>query len=480
MGIWMSYFMIAISFGICSVVCSLTDDIYNVYGPKHPIEATIGSDVLLPCYLSPQSSALDMEVQWLKHGLPLLIHHFMNGKDQPAKQHPQYEGRTTVFYDSISNGNVSLLLRNVQTTDEGLYICGVFHGLEKYAEIELEVNALGVQPWISITLFPNDSLLVKCSSSGWYPQPKISWTGTNDHHFTNSVMVMEEADGLLGIHSSLWIDSIKTGILECKITSAHTEKNKISSFQITESIFPDRIQNKKLIVGLKVGLASTIIVLLITVFSACYYFWKEKEKIKYLEASVEMTEMQKYAVRLTLDPDTAHCNLKISEDLLSVVHTDEQRDVPILEKRFNSWCAVLASQEFSTGKAYWEVFVGSKSNWDIGVTYNNSNRSGWIYMGPKYGYWGLRLIDSKNLKAMMNPIICLKTPFPRKVGVFLDYEGNRLSFYNVEKKTCIFTCEAQFKNSLRPYFSPGHNRRQTNGDPLQINTHQSYSDIMLI
>ncbi|KAM4663308.1 zinc-binding protein A33-like [Discoglossus pictus] len=170
-----------------------------------------------------------------------------------------------------------------------------------------------------------------------------------------------------------------------------------------------------------------------------------------------MAEMQKYAVRLTLDPDTAHCNLQISEDLLSVVHTDEQRDVPSLEKRFNSWCAVLASQEFSVGKAYWEVFVGYKSNWDIGVTYNNSNRSGWVSLGPGDGYWGIRLLDSKNFMAMMSPTISLKTPFPRKVGVFLDYEGNRLSFYNIERKTCIYTCEAQFENALQPYFTPGLN-----------------------
>ncbi|KTG36689.1 hypothetical protein cypCar_00009620 [Cyprinus carpio] len=67
--------------------------------------------------------------------------------------------------------------------------------------------------------------------------------------------------------------------------------------------------------------------------------------------------LQKFAVDVTLDPDTAHPKLILSDDGKQVSHGDIKQDIPENPKRFDKTLSVLAKQGFSSGRFYYEVQV---------------------------------------------------------------------------------------------------------------------------
>ncbi|KAJ8273987.1 hypothetical protein COCON_G00086120 [Conger conger] len=76
---------------------------------------------------------------------------------------------------------------------------------------------------------------------------------------------------------------------------------------------------------------------------------------------------------VTLDPNTAHPELSLSEDLTSVRYSDEKQQVPDNPERFNEQCWVLGSEGFSSGRHCWDVEVGG-GDWEVGVADKNFER----------------------------------------------------------------------------------------------------------
>ncbi|XP_059202675.1 E3 ubiquitin-protein ligase TRIM39-like [Centropristis striata] len=189
---------------------------------------------------------------------------------------------------------------------------------------------------------------------------------------------------------------------------------------------------------------------------------------KLLEA--ELKRVQRFAVDVVLDPDTAHPKLILSDDGKQVSHSDEAKDLPDNPERFSFCVIVLGKQSFSSGKFYYEVEVKDKTKWDIGVISSSASRKGELTSSPECGYWTLQLRNGNEYVALADPDVLLSLRSqPQKVGVFVDYEDGLVSFYDVEAADIIYSFTGcSFTDKLHPSFSPCFNDGGDNSAPLRI------------
>ncbi|XP_076583692.1 E3 ubiquitin-protein ligase TRIM39-like [Chaetodon auriga] len=191
-----------------------------------------------------------------------------------------------------------------------------------------------------------------------------------------------------------------------------------------------------------------------------------KEMKKLIEA--ELKRVQQYAVDVTLDPDTAHPNLILSDDGKQVNFGDVRKTLPDNPERFSLNPCVLGKQSFSSGRFYFEVEVTGKTEWDFGVARESINRKEDIPLSPEDGYWTIWLRKRMKYRALNDPAVCLFLKSkPKKVGVFVDYEEGLVSFYDVDAAALIYCFTGcSFTEKLFPYFNPGLNDGGKNSAPL--------------
>ncbi|XP_051236981.1 E3 ubiquitin-protein ligase TRIM21-like [Dicentrarchus labrax] len=185
---------------------------------------------------------------------------------------------------------------------------------------------------------------------------------------------------------------------------------------------------------------------------------------------VELKRVQQYAVDVTLDPDTAHPKLILSDDGKQVYCGDVKKNLPDNPQRFDTFANVLAKQSFTSGRFYYEVQVKGKTEWDLGVARESINRKGIITLSPQNGYWTILLRNKNEYKAAAGPPVRLSLQSqPEKVGVFVDYEEGLVSFYDVDAAALIYSFTGcSFTEKLYPYFSPSLNYGGKNSAPLII------------
>ncbi|XP_078496456.1 E3 ubiquitin-protein ligase TRIM39-like [Lissotriton helveticus] len=167
-----------------------------------------------------------------------------------------------------------------------------------------------------------------------------------------------------------------------------------------------------------------------------------------------MSLMKGCKVMVTLDPDTAHSELVLSEMRRRVRDTDTAPTMPDTPKRFTKFSCVLGSQGFTSGKHYWEVqLLQEGEEWEVGVAAESVNRKGVITWSPEGGVWALEGChgDYKALTSPQTPLFPLQKPL--KLGVYLDYEGGRLSLYNADSMELLYTfLQTPFTQRLFPFF----------------------------
>lgn len=156
-------------------------------------------------------------------------------------------------------------------------------------------------------------------------------------------------------------------------------------------------------------------------------------------------------MEVTLDPDAVHLQLCIS-DLKSVSYKNTHQEVILSRKRLLRK-RVVASQGFWKGKHYWEVDVGFNKMWSLGVCRDDVNREVTdVTLSPDNGYWMLgRERDDQYFTFNPHRIILSPRTHPTRVGIYLNYEGWAISFFNVNDQSFIYTLRHQFGGLLRPY-----------------------------
>ncbi|XP_028662985.1 E3 ubiquitin-protein ligase TRIM50-like isoform X1 [Erpetoichthys calabaricus] len=173
---------------------------------------------------------------------------------------------------------------------------------------------------------------------------------------------------------------------------------------------------------------------------------------------------------LKLDPLTAHPMLKLSRDNTAVECGILVNRVPNNMERFSYSYCVLANRGFSSGKHYWEIIVGEKIKWRLGLIKGTTSRKGKLPKNPDSGVWLIGLKEGRLYEAFANTRIPIPvTSRPSKIGIFLDYEKGELTFYDADSDNelgFIYSFQAELQGKVYPLFDTCWHERGTNTLPL--------------
>uniref|UniRef100_A0A671TRA3 Ig-like domain-containing protein n=1 Tax=Sparus aurata TaxID=8175 RepID=A0A671TRA3_SPAAU len=95
----------------------------DVIGSHQPVKVLVSNDIILPCHLEPPLDVTTLSVEWRRG--PALVHVYRNRRDDPVSQDQNFKGRTSLFQDEMTRGNISLKLTDVTEQDAGNYTCSV-------------------------------------------------------------------------------------------------------------------------------------------------------------------------------------------------------------------------------------------------------------------------------------------------------------------------------------------------------------------
>ncbi|CAL1612674.1 unnamed protein product [Knipowitschia caucasica] len=183
----------------------------------------------------------------------------------------------------------------------------------------------------------------------------------------------------------------------------------------------------------------------------------------------ELEKVQEFAAEVSLDPDTAHPRLVLSKDLKRVHYGDQEQNLPDNPERFTTYFSVFGKQKFSSGKFYFEVQVKGKTGWNLGVAKETVDRKRRRPQTIHNGYWILYLCEGRYLTSHHPPAHLSLQSCPEKLGVFVDYDEGLVSFYDVDKKSLLWSyTDCGFTDNILPMVHPWWNEDGVNSAPLVL------------
>ncbi|XP_060928617.1 tripartite motif-containing protein 16-like, partial [Limanda limanda] len=157
----------------------------------------------------------------------------------------------------------------------------------------------------------------------------------------------------------------------------------------------------------------------------------------------------RYSQEITLDPNTAHRELLLSEGNRKVTWMTEYQSNSDHPDRFTDWWQVL-SRESLTGRCYWEVELGEGVG--VAVAYKNIRRVGYLdecIFGFNDKSCSLCCDGNSYIFRYNNIETPVSGPVSSRVGVYLDHSAGVLSFYSVsDTMTLLHRVQTTFTQPL--------------------------------
>uniref|UniRef100_A0A9J8CC70 Butyrophilin subfamily 1 member A1-like n=2 Tax=Cyprinus carpio carpio TaxID=630221 RepID=A0A9J8CC70_CYPCA len=448
----------------------------TVVVPGDPIVAHVGSTVILPCWISPAQNAEALEIRWYRQDQfsnPILLYN--HGKIQDV-QEESYRNRSSLTLRSdqsggLKDGDVSLRLEKLTLQDEGSFHCYV-SGESAYdkEEVVLKITVLGSTPVLVPKPLDDGRVNISCKSSGWYPEPSITWTSVDGRVLhPGGSSHNRGTDKMLSVHSWTAVSRSDAHLVSCSISlrTGELQESRIDVQAIisSDSSGPWKALFFTFLICALLGLVGLILYKYRVKLTGkkpagpnCEEGTMDKLGNKVVE-DVNIEELRQHAVEITIDRERLHQDLKVSKDCKIVRdsadynHTGEEFPVQL--------CA-FGAQRFTSGRHYWEVELVRSPNppknyWIIGVVKEGSvasrDRSA---LTPSSGFWFLCSDGPRGFHInTTQPVKLSLTPRPERLGVLLDYKNGQLSFYNVTERKHLLTISCRFSGSVVPLFNPG-------------------------
>uniref|UniRef100_A0A8C4RKF3 Tripartite motif-containing protein 16-like n=1 Tax=Erpetoichthys calabaricus TaxID=27687 RepID=A0A8C4RKF3_ERPCA len=158
---------------------------------------------------------------------------------------------------------------------------------------------------------------------------------------------------------------------------------------------------------------------------------------------------------LTLDINTAHRVLRLSEGNKMVTHAWTKTGYPDHPDRFDRYVQVLCREALTGTRCYWEV-EGTASDLMIGVAYKGLGRKGQgveCVLGKNDKSWCLQWSHPQYSVCHKNKQTVIRAPYSPRIGVYLDWPAGSLSFYSVSHTmTLLHRINTSFTEPLYPGF----------------------------
>ncbi|XP_044772970.1 butyrophilin-like protein 10 [Neomonachus schauinslandi] len=347
-----------------------------------------------------------MELRWYREQPSQVVYLHKNGMDVKEEQMKEYQGRTTFLSAGLDRGQATVRINNVTVFDNGTFHCNFKDG----------ITSVEARLWLMVA-------------------------------------------GLFSVVSNVTIQDGVVGNFSCSISSPLLQRKKMANHHLS-SLFSRSSPSTawKTVVPLILTVAG-----LATAGATCLFQKCQKDRnMLQLEEEIPYraedqclqgwTEDKVIHVSPSLDPDTASPKLALSEDGKSVRWLFFDEELPDVPSRFDQDPCVLAREQFSAGRYYWEVQVGHRKAWNVGVCLESLDRKGRIPNAPQHGLWALELYK-KMFWALAFPRVHLYPSGPlHQVGILLDCDAGTVSFYNVGNGSLIYTFFGLSSEPLRPFF----------------------------
>ncbi|XP_040014908.1 nuclear factor 7, ovary-like [Xiphias gladius] len=160
----------------------------------------------------------------------------------------------------------------------------------------------------------------------------------------------------------------------------------------------------------------------------------------------KMKEMVSYTP-VILDPNSAHPEFILSEDLTSV-RFGERQNLPENPERIDYHRSVWGQEGFTSGTYSWDVEVQDNTAWFVGVAAESVHKKGRI----KSGFWQVEFYNGKySARSVGNPPAALRVKKKlQRIRVHLDWNRGKLSFFDPDTNTHIHTFTHTFTDRLFP------------------------------
>ncbi|XP_039428578.1 butyrophilin subfamily 3 member A3-like isoform X6 [Corvus cornix cornix] len=480
----------------------------------------VGQDTILPCTISSTKPLDNPQVHWIKitDGHTEDIYTYGQFGGEPMQK---YRGRTSVPGDGFATGNVSLTLKNVLPADEGRYICSVESSVW-FAENDTKLSVAGTgEVFIEIQGPQGQGLELGCRSQGWLPKPTVQWVNEDGQGLSVDTEIHQDSRKLFSVQSRVTVTGEEMGKVTCQILNPLLQVEKKTSLSLSGDVFPRVSPGLPAFWTVFTLFLLTLAAAAVLVYRAMLLCSTVLDKRKTEEANTsqalesrlekdlkqlsqqiqtliqafqnmqesterdllmirtdlenkrELSKVESYKGDVTLDADTAHPRLEISADGQKVKDTGVIRQVPSNEKRFDSHLFVLAKEGYTSGKHYWEVSVGRRRSWALGIARESVTRKGPLTLCPQNGFWAIGLADGRDCWAYTDRWTHLSVSgHLHKIGIFLNIPAKKLRFYNARTGATLYTFSIADGSSQEgkfiPFLSTGPATSEHEPEPLLI------------
>ncbi|XP_043117229.1 zinc-binding protein A33-like [Puntigrus tetrazona] len=154
---------------------------------------------------------------------------------------------------------------------------------------------------------------------------------------------------------------------------------------------------------------------------------------------------------VTLDPNTAHPLLFLTDDLTHVKSSADGQQYPDNPERFDFYQCVLGSEGFTSGTHFWDVEVLNNTCWSVGVTTASNRRKGGSFFDT--GVWRVRYMAGQytSQSAFMPRVHLALDKQLKVIRVQLDWDAGKVSFSDPLTNTHLCTFTTTFNEAIYPF-----------------------------